>query len=112
MAFLDRHRAYRSGTISYFNGAVIEFNHGWTNFDPTENNYDLQLWAVCNVAQRGYSVGDTVEITRGYTNRLDSQKVYLKIRDSGLFVVRLDGNGNEASINPARWDIYAMGVRY
>lgn len=112
MAIFDRHRQYRSDTIQYFNGAVIELFHGWEDFDPEINNYRIDLHGICTSNNRGYAPGSLIEITRGFTYTIDTEKISLKIRSNGLLAVRRDGNNqNEATLNSNSWQIYLQGER-
>lgn len=102
---------YKSPTLNYINGAEIVFAHGWDEFDPTTDWYQVSAWAVCTQDQNGWTVGERVRISRRATVSIDATNIYLQIGNNGISITRKNGNLNEFNLNSSNWEIYVQGVR-
>ncbi|MDJ0596386.1 MAG: hypothetical protein QNJ72_41495 [Pleurocapsa sp. MO_226.B13] len=103
---------YRSSELPFVNGAGLTFSHGWTNFDPGVDWYQVQAWAVCTQAQAGWNAGEQALLNgRRCTVSIDSTNIFVQIGANGVNIGRKNGNLNEFNLNVDRWLIYVMGIR-
>ena len=103
---------YRSGELSYINGSEVTFTHGWSNFNPVADWYQVEAWAVCVTAQAGWSVGERVMLNgRRATISIDATTIYLQIGANGISAGRKSGNLNEFNLNSSRWLVYVQALR-
>lgn len=103
---------YRSPALPFINGAAIAFTHGWANFDPQNDWYQIQAWARCIQNQSGWTVGETALLNgRRATISVTNTEIIVQIGAKGANIGRKNGNLNEFNLNIARWLLFVQGVR-
>ena len=103
---------FRSEELNYVDGAGVLFAHGWDSFNPGQDWYQVEAWAVCTVGQAGWLPGERVLLNgRRATVSIDDTNIYLQIGANGINIGRKDGTLNEFNLNPSRWLVYVQAIR-
>ncbi len=103
---------FRSQLLPYLNGASSSFTHNWADFDPATDWHQVQAWAVCQIAQAGWQLGERVLLNgRRATASVDATQISVQVGANGIQVGRKDGNLNDFNLSPNNWLIYVEAER-
>ncbi len=106
------YETFTSAAIPFINGASVSFTHNWSNFDPSNDWYQIQAWARCIQNQAGWNLGEIALLNgRRCTVSVTNTEILIQIGANGANIGRKNGNLNEFSLNPNRWRLFVQGMR-
>ena len=80
--------------------------------NPQEQVRSLDLFVKNKVAQLGYVPDEEVRAVRGFALEVTPTQILANIHNSGVQIIRKDGNRGESACNVARWDLIVRGLFY
>ena len=99
-------KTFASLPTEYLNGTQAVFPHGWIDFNPDLEWYEVSVWALCISQQDGWLEGDFAMPSSGFTVWIDRENIYIQIDAGGISLTRKGGNSKEISIDSNNWQLY------
>ena len=106
----NRDRTFTSNPLSYINNTNLVFPHEFREFDSVNDFYQIQVRAVCTSPENGWTIGERIKITSGYTESIDATNIYVQISNTGARAYKKDGKSTDFDLTPSNWQIYVTAV--
>lgn len=103
---------YVSGELPIINGGAIAFNHGWSNFNPLTDWFEVTGYAKCLGSQQGWQPGEIMQLaSRRFGIEVTATQFIARPAANRIIGIKKNGDLKEFSLDSSRWNLFIKAKR-